>query len=114
MEWLARMSADIGPMSGRESEAGFQVAVINMAMYSGWKVYHTYDSRRSVPGYPDLTLVRDRILFRELKLDKGRLTVDQEEWIERLNAAGGDAGVWRPADWDAIERELTSDPRLRR
>ncbi len=36
------------------SEADFMDQVIDLAHLYGWMVYHTYDSRRSAPGYPDL------------------------------------------------------------
>ena len=74
---------------------------------AGWRSYHTYDSRRSAPGWPDLVLLRGGVaLFRELKLDKGRLTAAQVEWIEALRGAGLDASVWRPRDWETICAEL--------
>lgn len=92
-----------------EREAGFQDAVVTMATYLRWKVYHTFDSRRSTPGFPDLVLVRDRVLYRECKTNVGRITQEQADWIEALTAAGADAGVWRPSDWEMIERELTRD-----
>ena len=60
--------------------------------------YHTRDSRRSVRGFPDFVICGRRVLFRELKTAKGRVTAEQREWIHRLIAAGADAGVWRPAD----------------
>lgn len=91
----------------KEYEAGFQQAIIVMAKYLGWKVYHTYDSRRSDPGFPDLVLVRGRVLYREVKSDTGRLTKEQKEWIDLLRIAGQDVDVWRPADWNTIEKELT-------
>ncbi len=51
-------------------------------------------------GFPDMVLVRDgRILFRELKAEKGKLTPEQAEWIDALLLAGQDAGVWRPSGW---------------
>ena len=62
--------------------------------------YHTYDSRRSNPGFPDLVLVGcNGVLYRELKTDRGRLTPMQEWWLNSLLDAGQDAGVWRPSDW---------------
>jgi len=74
----------------------------------GGLCYHTHDSRRSVPGFPDLVIVvGGRILYREVKLGAGRLTAEQEEWLAALTAAGADAAVWRfPADWPAALREL--------
>ncbi len=57
-------------------------------------------------GWPDLVLVRDNILFRELKSEKGRLDPDQQLWRDRLIAAGMDWGVWKPSSWAKIEKEL--------
>ena len=94
------------------TEKDLQAAVVRLAGYAGYMAYHTYDSRRSASGFPDLVLVNPdtgRLLWRELKTDTGRLTDAQENWLRALRAAGQDAAVWRPADWTAgrIERELT-------
>ena len=40
------------------SERDFQGQVISMAEALGWLVYHTYDSRHSKAGFPDLNMVR--------------------------------------------------------
>lgn len=90
------------------SEAQFQSHVIALASQLGWLVYHTHDSRRSEPGFPDLVLVRGRTLFRELKTASGVLSKPQRVWLDRLEQSGSDAGVWRPADLmsGVIEREL--------
>ena len=87
-------------------EKHFQSLVVYEAKRQGWKVYHTYDSRRSEPGFPDLVLVRDKVLFRELKTEKGRLTVAQEAWGEILTAAGADYEVWRPGMIKDIYQQL--------
>lgn len=93
------------------SERQLQDLVVQAAKYLGYLVYHTYDSRRSAPGFPDLVMVHPAggMLWRELKATKGRLTPEQEQWLTTLNAAGQDAGVWRPADWASglIQRELS-------
>lgn len=60
-------------------------------------------------GFPDLILVhrtKNRLLFRELKRDEGRLTPDQERVIATLTEAGCDVAVWMPRDFDAIAEEL--------
>lgn len=84
------------------TEAQFQQQVIQLAKLNGYPlIYHTHDSRRSQPGFPDLVLVsvtRGRHLVRELKTAKGRLTPEQLEWITGMQMAGVDAGVWRPED----------------
>lgn len=91
------------------SEDQLQEAVINMAKNLGWLVYHTHDSRRSEPGFPDLVLVRHRVLFRELKRTNGRLTKDQEKFLDRLGRADADQGVWRP--WDLMNGTIAKELR---
>lgn len=92
-------------------EATFQAQTIVLAKSLGWRVFHPYDSRRSEAGWPDLSLVHPRqrrVMFRELKTAKGRLTQAQKAWQADLAAAGVDVDVWRPADSISgrIEREL--------
>jgi hypothetical protein len=62
---------------GLVNERSFQGAVIELAQLGGFLAYHTYDSRRSAKGFPDLVLVRgERLLFAELEIDTGRVTVE--------------------------------------
>lgn len=97
------------------SERSFQAGVVKLARFHGFSlVYHTHDSRRSAPGFPDLVLVNPRtgrVLYRELKTSKGRVSPAQREWLDGLTAAGQDAGVWRPAGLDdgTILAELRSN-----
>ena len=88
------------------TEKQFQTQIVMVAKANGWTVYHTYDSRRSEPGFPDLVLVRDRVLFRELKTDAGRMSKAQEAWGQKLTEAGADFKVWRPKDTPEIIKEL--------
>jgi hypothetical protein len=85
----------------------FMVQVAALAKICHWKIYHVFDSRRSCPGWPDLFLVRadGRALAMELKVE-GQLTESQREWLQLLEAAGIEARVWRPSDWEQIERIL--------
>ena len=87
-------------------EKQFQARVVLFAKRHGWLVYHTYDSRRSEPGFPDLVLVKDRILYRELKTETGKLTEAQKSWGRAVVKAGGDWAVWRPSDMAEIYKEL--------
>lgn len=95
-------------------EKEFQEQTIILARGLGWEwIYHTYDSRRSVSGFPDLVLVHGRLgrtLFRELKTGKGRVSPAQRGWLDGLTAGGSDAAVWRPSDYlsGLIEQELRS------
>ena len=89
-------------------ERDWQATVVEAAERLGWRVYHTYDARRSHPGFPDLVLVRPpRLRVCELKGDRGRLTPEQRAWLADLTACGVEVAVWRPADdWDAIVAAL--------
>jgi hypothetical protein len=89
------------------SEKEFQAAVVKLAVSLGWKVYHTYNSRRSKSGYPDLTLWRERVIFAELKTMSGQLTASQSTTIEELQAAHAEVHLWRPSMWVEIVRTLT-------
>lgn len=83
------------------AEAQFLAAVRQLAQLCGWRVYHTHDSRRSEPGFPDLAMVhpgQKRIVFAELKTATGRTTAEQDAWLVDLDAAGAEAYLWRPAD----------------
>ena len=63
----------------------------------GLLCYHTHDSRRSEPGFPDLVIAGRRgVLIRELKTERGRVTLAQFTWLDALITAGVDADVWRP------------------
>lgn len=83
-------------------------AVRDACRWGALLCYHPFDSRRSEPGYPDVTVVGPRgVLFRELKSDRGRLTPEQRTWLDRLTEAGADADVWRPDSWpDRVLDEL--------
>ena len=84
-------------------EKVFQQAVVTLAKLNGWLVYHTHDSRKSEPGFPDLVLVhpRGQCLFVELKSETGKITKAQGAWLEALLGVKGRPRtyLWRPADW---------------
>lgn len=84
------------------SEREWQAQVVDAARLLGWRVYHTHDSRRSEPGWPDLALVRDRLVMAELKTENGRVSEAQSDWLDALRAAGVETYLWRPSDWDAV------------
>ena len=91
-------------------ERDFQRAVCQLAKTLGCIVYHTHDSRRSEPGFPDLVIVGKRaFMFRELKTERGYVSDAQKEWLDKLADAKADAAVWRPSDWPVrITHELRS------
>lgn len=98
------------------TEAAFQAQVIELAHLFGWRVAHfrpaltKHGWRTPVSadgkGFPDLVLVRrKRLIFAELKSQRGRLSPEQRDWWEALTHVA-EAYVWRPSDWPAIEAEL--------
>lgn len=90
------------PLSASISEKDFQRLVITEANRLGWMVFHPFDSRKSEAGYPDITLVRDRVVWMELKADAGRLSAAQETWGEAISFARGEWYCFRPRDWQTI------------
>lgn len=99
------------------TEATFQRQVLQLARLCGWRTAHFRPSLNKRgewqtavagdgKGFFDLVLVRETVLFVELKTDTGRLTPDQEAWRQAAQAAGATHHVWRPRDWPAIERTL--------
>lgn len=100
---------------GTATEAQWQATVVEMARHYGYRVYHTFDSRRSTAGYPDLTIVgtspkgRPRCIFAELKSERGKLSAAQEEWLDLLKQSGQEVYVWRPSQWDEIEKALQDE-----
>ena len=99
------------------TEADFQRQVIDLARLYGWRCAHFRPAQNShgqwrTPvaadgkGFPDLVLVRDRVVFVELKAARGRATPEQREWLAALRHAGVEAYLWRPRDFDDLHDVL--------
>lgn len=107
-------------LDGLILEDDFQGNIIKTAKAAGWTYYHTYNSKRSVQGFPDLVLVRaGRLIFAELKKQRGTVSPYQRVWlqvlglvVQALDIAGAHGIVsvylWRPSDWPEIEAILTA------
>lgn len=99
------------------SEAAFQQAVVDLAKYRGWLVFHDFDSRRNAPGFPDLVLLHQRtgeLVFAELKAQGGRLSQAQQKWLDALTIGGHEVHVWRPGqlkNGDIVRALTPSDVR---
>lgn len=84
------------------TERDLQAQIVELAKAYGWTVYHTHDSRRSEPGFPDLTLVRNgHLIFAELKTEKGKTSEAQDKWLTELREAETTSRrvrvyLWRP------------------
>lgn len=109
------------------SETQLQDSIINLAHYLGWLVMHQRPARLANGGYrtaiqgdkgfPDLVLARrGRVIFAELKSEKGTLSGGQFNWQHELYGQPGvfdwkqhpEYYVWRPSTWlsGEIERIL--------
>ena len=101
-------------------ESVFTAAVIELAQILGWRVAHFRPSRTvhgwrtavqgDGAGFPDLSMVRDRVVIAELKTDarSSQPSEAQTIWLERFTAAGVEAYLWRPRDLEKIAAVLTS------
>ena len=101
----------------RWTEEEFLRAVLALAKDRGWLSYHARPAmsrggkfltavQGSGKGFPDLVLVRDSVVWAELKTATGRLRPEQAGWIAQLKLARQAVFLWRPADWATIERVL--------
>lgn len=99
------------------TETQLQTCVMDLARLHGLRIHHCRPARTAngwaTPisgnkGFPDLVIVGPAgVLFRELKAANGKLSPEQTTWLDMLDLAGADAGVWRPVDWpDRITVEL--------
>jgi hypothetical protein len=106
-----------------QTERDFQDAVAEMAQHLGWKVAHFRPARAragyrtpvkyDAAGYPDLTMCRPpRVIFVEMKSQRGRIAPRQQEWLAALSQCSGiESYVWRPTEWHNITRILATDSR---
>lgn len=89
---------DAGTLRARQSEATWQKQVEQLAAEYGWICWHDHDSRRNDAGFPDLLLIRERVVFIECKTETGRLSQAQSAFLAGLRAAGQEVYVMRPSD----------------
>ncbi len=99
----------------RVTEQAFQAQVERYARLCAWTPYHTYNSQRSAPGFPDLVLIRvgadgvGQLVVAELKTVSGKVSAAQEHWLWLFGAVPGvTVKLWHADDdgWRDIERTL--------
>lgn len=100
----SRFEAFHHPLLHEVSEKVSMQQVLDLATLQGWLTYHTYDSRRSSPGFPDVVMVRGKhLLFAELKSEKGKFSQPQKQWLEALaKVETVSSHLWKPHDFDEI------------
>ena len=106
------------------SEKELLAMVVELAQRCGWLAAHfrpamtQHGWRTAVQGnagFPDLVLVRGkRLIFAELKSEKGKLTEEQSAWINDLRGCHilplgweeepplPEVYIWRPSQFDEI------------
>jgi len=99
------------------NEVEFQSAVVDYARIKGWRCAHFRPARimrngqiswrtpvsADGQGFVDLVLARNgKILFWECKSNNGKVSAEQQLWLDALPGAR----VIRPRDWPEIERAL--------
>jgi len=107
----------IGHRRAKPEEA-FQRAVMKYARLKGWRTAHFRPAQtRSGSwvtavagdgmGFPDLVLVRERVIVAELKAGKNKVSPEQKRWLQAFEKAGIAAYTWYPYEWDEIEQVLS-------
>ena len=101
-------------------EAQFKNSVIEIAQRYGWFVHHDLPAMnkrgkwathiQGDSGFPDLVLVNPKgvLVFAELKTDIGRLSKQQEAWLDRLDLSVCIVQVWRPNQMPTIIKFLAT------
>lgn len=107
------------------NEAEFQQQIIDLAQYLGYmvvhfrgvgvqrqdgSVYYQTPVQADGKGFPDLVLAhkeRKRVIFAEVKSEKGTLTPEQYEWLQVLSACPGvEVYQWKPSEWGEVDKVL--------
>ena len=93
------------------TERDLRQQVVDLAKLFGYKAYFSWTSIHSPRGFPDLVLAcqaRERVIYAELKTEKGKVSDSQREWLDELTACGQEVYLWRPADFEEVARILRS------
>ena len=99
----------------KQSEADFQKTLIDLLHCYGYRVAHFRPAKTDKgwrtpvsadgSGWPDLFVVHPdsgNAFAVECKSDTGKLSPEQENWIEWLRACGIRTFVWMPKMWPEI------------
>ena len=116
------MTVTIQSLRDAWSETEFQKHVIALSQGLGFVVAHFRNVRvqrangsvsyqtpvqADGAGFPDLVVAgHGRVVFVELKANKGRIRPEQEAWINMLREGGATVFVWKPKQWSEIAELL--------
>ena len=90
------------------TEKQWQQTVIDLARRLGYEfIYHTWNSRHSPAGFPDLVILKDRMIVAELKREDGHLTPEQYFWLLAFIEVTPHVFLWKPSDFDSVVEILT-------
>lgn len=88
------------------SEEEFKDYVLDLALARGWMRAHFRPAKTAKgwrtpvqgdgKGFPDLVLVRDRLIVAELKVKKKKPRPDQKKWLDAFKTAGVETYLWYP------------------
>lgn len=126
------------PVRQKVTEAELQDAVVEFAQRNGWMAFwipdwmyrlaiqsmmrmHRHDRQWSPPGFPDLVLLQGladrrrpvRLIFVELKSQKGTVREKQLEWLRGLRRIEAvEVYCLRPDDWldGTVDKILLNGP----
>jgi predicted SnoaL-like aldol condensation-catalyzing enzyme len=95
------------------TEQDIQRGITDLLKQLGFMCYHTWMSKHSAAGFPDVVAVRDdgALVVVECKSAKGRLGMDQMRWIVCFRRTAGClfadvVGPTETDDWMGYDRAL--------
>jgi hypothetical protein len=119
---VGAVSADPPKRMHGKPEEDFQQQIIDFAHLNGWRVahfrtvriqrkdgsvYYATPVQADGEGFPDLVLLKGNlVIVAEIKSEKGKLSDAQRDWLSAWEMTEADVYVWRPQDWDEIEKRL--------
>ena len=90
------------------TETQLREQIRDLCKVIGWEFYFCWTSIHSPRGMPDLILCKPpRLIFAELKREKGIVTEHQQRWLDLLNQCPGvECYIWKPSDLEEIANIL--------
>lgn len=115
------MTAAVTATAPVGTEADYLTGIVEAAEWSGWLVHHCRPARTADGhwkthiqghiGFPDLVLIHGtarKILFVEVKAERGRLSKAQTRWRDQIKLVG--SGLWQlvvvPSQYDSFVQWL--------